>query len=150
MNILEEKSLLNAKPVDTSMNPNVKLLPNQREPISDSWRYRRLVGKLNYLTVTRPDISFAVSVVSQFLNSPCQEHMDVVIQILKYIKGAPGKGLIYEDRGHTQIVGCTNADWADSSIDKRSTYGVMGIVYLLEETCYLERVRNKISGKIKF
>jgi len=98
MDILEETGLLKAKPVDTPMDPNVKLLPNQGEPLSDSGRYRRLVGKLNYLTVTRPDISFAVSVVSQFLNSPCQEHMDAVIRILKYIKGAPGKGLIYEDR----------------------------------------------------
>ncbi|XP_073226952.1 secreted RxLR effector protein 161-like [Cicer arietinum] len=105
------------------MDPNVKLLPNQGEPLSDSGRYRRLVGKLNYLTVTRPDISFAVSVVSQFLNSPCQEHMDAVIRILKYIKSAPGKGLIYEDRGHTQIIGYSDADWAGSPIDRRSTSG---------------------------
>jgi len=56
---------------------------------------------LNYLTITRPDISFAVSVVSQFLNSPCQEHMNALIRILKYIKGAPGKALIYEDKGQT-------------------------------------------------
>ncbi|PNX85772.1 putative copia-type protein, partial [Trifolium pratense] len=82
----------------------IELLPNQGEPLSDSGRYRRLVGKLNYLTVTRPDNSFAVSVVSQFLNSPYQEHMDAVIRILKYIKGAPGKGLIYEDKGHTQML----------------------------------------------
>jgi hypothetical protein len=128
MDILEETGLLNAKPVDTPMDPNVKLLPNQGEPLSDSGRYRRLVGKLNYLTVTRPDISFAVSVVSQFLNSPCQEHMDAVIRILKYIKGAPGKGLIYKDRGHTQIVGYSDADWAGSPIDRRSTSGYCVLV----------------------
>ncbi|KAK2377577.1 putative mitochondrial protein [Trifolium repens] len=128
MDILEETGLLNAKPVDTPMDPNIKLLPNQGEPLSDSGRYRRLVGKLNYLTVTRPDISFAVSVVSQFLNSPCQEHMDAVIRILKYIKGAPGKGLIYKDRGHTQIVGYSDADWAGSPIDRRSTSGYCVLV----------------------
>ncbi|KAK2395080.1 hypothetical protein QL285_056846 [Trifolium repens] len=128
MDILEETGLLNAKHVDTPMDPNFKLLPNQGEPLSDSGRYRRLVGKLNYLTVTRPDISFAVSVVSQFLNSPCQEYMDVVIRILKYIKGAPGKGLIYEDRGHTQIVGYSDADWAGSPIDRRSTSGYCVLV----------------------
>ncbi|CAJ2679256.1 unnamed protein product [Trifolium pratense] len=59
MDILEETGLLNAKPVDTHMDPNVKLLPNQGEPLSDSGRYRILVGKLNYLTVTHLDISFA-------------------------------------------------------------------------------------------
>ncbi|CAI8584052.1 unnamed protein product [Vicia faba] len=128
MDILEETSLLNAKPVDTSMDPSVKLLPNQREPLSDSGRYRRLVGKLNYLTVTRPDISFAVSVVSQFLNSPCQEYMDVVIRILRYIKCVPRKGLVYEDKGHTQIVGYSGADWAGSPIDRRSTSGYCVLV----------------------
>ncbi|KAK2410134.1 putative mitochondrial protein [Trifolium repens] len=128
MDILEETGLLNAKPVDTPMDPNVKLLPNQGEPLSDSGRYRRLVGKLNYLPVTRPGISFAVSVVSQFLNSPCQEHMDAVIRILKYIKGAPGTGLIYKDRGHTQIVGYSDADWAGSPIDRRSTSGYCVLV----------------------
>jgi len=77
------------------MDPNVKLLPSQGELLSDPEKYRRLVGKLNYLTVTRPDISFAVSVVSQFLNSPCVDHLNAVTRILKYIKGSPRKGLLY-------------------------------------------------------
>ena len=127
MDILEETSFLNTKPADTPMDPSVKLLPNQGEPLSDSGRYRRLVGKLNYLTITRPDI-FAVSVVSQFLSFPCQEHMDVVIRILRYIKCAPGKGLVYEDKGHTQIVGYSDADWVGSPIDRRSTSGYCVLV----------------------
>jgi len=56
------------------MDPNVKLLPNQGEPLSDPEKNMRLVRKLNYLIVTRPDIFFAASVVSQFLNSPCEDH----------------------------------------------------------------------------
>jgi len=83
LDILEESGLMNSKFVDTPMDPNVKLLPNQGESCSDPEKYRRLVGKLNYLTVTRPDISFAVSVVSQFLNSPCANHWNVVIRKLK-------------------------------------------------------------------
>ncbi|XP_014522256.1 uncharacterized protein LOC106778782 [Vigna radiata var. radiata] len=59
------------------MDPNTKLLQKQGEPMSNPEKYRRLVGKLNYLTVTRPDISFAVSVVSQFLNSTCEDHWNV-------------------------------------------------------------------------
>ena len=69
LDILEEIWLMNSKSVDFAMDPNVKLLPNQGYPLSDPEKYRRLVGKLNYLTLTRSDISFAVSVVSQFLNS---------------------------------------------------------------------------------
>ena len=105
------------------MDPSVKLLPDQGEPISDQGRYRRLVGKLNYLTVTGPDIAFAISVVSQFMNSPCQDHWDAIMRILKYIKCAPGKGLTYEDKGHTQVVGYVDADWAGSPSDRRSTSG---------------------------
>ena len=59
--------MLDCKPVDTPMDPNVKLVPGHGESLGDPGRYRRLVGKLNYLTITRPDISFPVSVVSQFL-----------------------------------------------------------------------------------
>ena len=82
--------MLDCKPVDTSMDPNVKLVPGQGEYLGDPRRYRRLVGKLNYLTINRPDISFLASVVSQFLQSPCDSHWDAVICILsiyqKYTK----------------------------------------------------------------
>ena len=59
--------MLDCKPVNAPMDPNVKLVLGQGESLGDPGRYRRLVGKLNYLTITRPDISFPVSVVSQFL-----------------------------------------------------------------------------------
>jgi hypothetical protein len=73
--------------------------------------------------VTRPDITFAVSVVSQFLNAPCDDHWNAVIRILKYIKSAPGKGLLCENKGNTQVVGYSDADWAGSPADRRSTSG---------------------------
>ena len=66
--------MLDCKPVDILMDPNVKLVPRQGESLGDPRRYRQLVGKLNYLTITRPDITFPVSVVSQFLQSPCDSH----------------------------------------------------------------------------
>ncbi|XP_061340966.1 secreted RxLR effector protein 161-like [Gastrolobium bilobum] len=93
------------------------------EPFQDAERYRRLVEKLKYLTDTRPDISFAVSVASQFLNTPCQEHWNVVIRILNYIKAYPGKDLEYEDKGHVKVVGYSDADWADCPTNRRSTNG---------------------------
>ncbi|RVX23211.1 Retrovirus-related Pol polyprotein from transposon RE1 [Vitis vinifera] len=123
LDILEETGMLDCKPVDTPMDPNVKLVPGQGEPLGDPGRYRRLVGKLNYLTITHPDISFPVSVVSQFLQSPCDSHWDAVIRILQYIKSTPGQGVLYENRGHTQVVGYTDADWAGSPTDRRSTSG---------------------------
>ena len=128
LDILEETGMLDCKPVDTPMDPNVKLVPGQGESFGDPGRYRRLVGKLNYLTITRPDISFPVSVVSQFLQSPCDSHWDAVIRILRYIKSTPGQGVLYENRGHTQVIGYTDADWAGSPTDRRSTSGYCVVI----------------------
>ncbi|GAV83561.1 hypothetical protein CFOL_v3_27007, partial [Cephalotus follicularis] len=74
-------------------------------------------------TVTRPDISFHVSVVSQFLSSPRSSHWDVVIRILGYLKGSPGCGLLYCDHSHYRVEGFSDADWARSPFDRRSTTG---------------------------
>ncbi|RVW26617.1 Retrovirus-related Pol polyprotein from transposon TNT 1-94 [Vitis vinifera] len=109
--------------IEIAQSSSVWFFPKGREPLGDPGRYRRLVGKLNYLTITRPDISFPVSVVSQFLQSPCDSHWDAVIRILRYIKSTPGQGVLYENRGHTQVVGYTDADWAGSPTDRRSTSG---------------------------
>ena len=121
LDILTDTGILNCKPVDTLMDPNVKLVPGQGELLRDPERYRRLVGKLNYLTITRFDISFPVSVLSQFLQSPCDSHWDVVVRILRYIKGTPSQGVLYGNISHTQVVGYSDADWAGSPIDRRST-----------------------------
>ena len=102
--------MLDCKPVDTLIDLNVKLVPTQGEPLRDPGRYRRLVGKLNYLIITQSNISFPVSVVSQFLQSPCDSHWDVVVRILCYVEGTLGQGVLYENRGHTQIVGYNNAN----------------------------------------
>ena len=79
LDILIDIGMLNCKPADTPMDPNVKLVPGQRQLLRDLGRYRRLVSKLNYFTITRPDISFPVSVVSQFLQSPCDSHCDAIV-----------------------------------------------------------------------
>ena len=76
------------------------------------WRDKILVGKLIYLTITRPDISFAVGIVSQFMQAPHVDHWNVVLRILSYIKKTLGQGMLYEDKGNTHISGYCDADWA--------------------------------------
>ena len=71
---LADTDMVDCKPIDTTMDTNVKLVPGQGEPLRDPGRYQRLVGKLNYLTITWPDISFPMSEVRQFLQSPCDSH----------------------------------------------------------------------------
>ena len=115
--------MLDCKPVDTPMDPNIKLVPSQGELPRDPGRYRRLIGKLNYLTITQPGISFPMSVVSQFLQSPYDSHWNVVVRIFRYIKGTPGQRVLYENRSHTQVVGYSDADRASSPTDRRFTSG---------------------------
>jgi len=67
LDILEETGMQNCRPVDSSMDPNLKLMADQSEVYPDPERYRRLVGKFIYFTITRPDISFVVRVISQFM-----------------------------------------------------------------------------------
>jgi hypothetical protein len=75
------------------MESNKKLYLNEGEPLKDIGQYQRLVGKLIYLTVTRPDISFAVSLVSQFMHAPRTTHLEAVDRILWYLKKSPGQGI---------------------------------------------------------
>jgi len=86
------------------MDPNAKVPPSQGELLSDLEKYIRLVEKLNYLIVTHSNISFVVIVVIQFLNSPCIDHWNAVIRILKYNKGSPEKSLLYGHNNHTRVV----------------------------------------------
>lgn len=87
-----------------------------------------MVGKLIYLTHTRPDIAFSVSVVSQFMHSPEEEHLEAVYRILRYLKRTPGKGLLFKKGGEIQVEAYTDADWAGSTIDRRSTSGMCTFV----------------------
>ena len=79
LEILEETSFLGSKLVETLMDPNVKLYMDQGELLSNPERYCRLVGKLNYLTITKSYISFAVSMVSQYTARPRCPHWDAIL-----------------------------------------------------------------------
>ena len=83
---------MGAKPCSTPMAPNVRLT-KERELFEDLERYRRLVRKLNYLTVTRPNIAYSVSVLRQYMSSPTVSHWAVVEHILCYLKEASRRGI---------------------------------------------------------
>ncbi|CAH9055335.1 unnamed protein product [Cuscuta epithymum] len=122
LDLLAETGKLGAKPSTTPMVPNVQLT-QEGTPFEDPERYRRLVGKLNYLAVTRPDIAYSVSVVSQYMSSPTIDHWAAVEHILCYLKGAPGRGIVYQNHDHMRIECFADADWAGSKDDRRSTSG---------------------------
>ncbi|XP_020243647.1 uncharacterized protein LOC109821901 [Asparagus officinalis] len=114
--------MLACKPITTPIDQRFKLSVEAGEPV-DRERYQRLVGRLIYLSHTRPDISFAVSVVSRYMHDTRKGHMDVVYLILKYLKGAHVKGLLFKRSGHVNIEGYCDSDWASCGDDRRSTSG---------------------------
>ena len=88
LDLLFETGLLGARLADTPMDSTVKLDGEHGELFSDVGRYRRLVGKLIYLTITCPDITYAVGVVSQYMHALHQPHYEAIYRILCYLKGA--------------------------------------------------------------
>lgn len=81
-------------PIDTPIDPNKKLGDIQQGKLVDVQHYQRLVGRLIYLSHTRPDIASAVSMVSQLMHCPYKEHLEVAYCILRHPKSSPGKGLL--------------------------------------------------------
>ncbi|KAL0358150.1 UNVERIFIED_CONTAM: Retrovirus-related Pol polyprotein from transposon RE2 [Sesamum calycinum] len=121
--LLQKTGLLGTKPVDTPMDSNPDFLNDDGNYLEDKTKYRRLVGKLIYLTVTRPDISFAVGLVSQFMDKPRSIHWEAALRILKYIKASPGKGLLFKRHGHVKIEAYSDADYAGAKYYRKSTSG---------------------------
>ncbi|RVX00895.1 Retrovirus-related Pol polyprotein from transposon TNT 1-94 [Vitis vinifera] len=129
LDLLNETGMLGCKPAETPMDTTVKLEESDGSAPVDKGRYQRLVGKLIYLSYTRPDIGLSVSVVSQFMNNPTEKHMTAVIRILRYLKMTPGKGLFFQRITKKEIEIFSDADWAGSVTDRRSTSGYCSFVW---------------------
>jgi Reverse transcriptase (RNA-dependent DNA polymerase) len=128
LDFLTEVGMLDCMPADTPMVQNLKFSNNHNQIPTNKERYQKLVGKLIYLSHTRPDISYAVGIVSQFMHDPKVEHMDAVVRIIRYLKENPGKGVTFEKYGHANIEGYTDADWAGDADDRKSRSGYFTFV----------------------
>jgi len=122
LDLLNNMGMIGCRAAATPIDQNHKITVDSGEPV-DRDRYQRLVGRLLYLCHTRPDIAFAVSVVSRYMHDPRSEHLEAVNRILRYLKGTPGKGLLFESNGHLVVDGYSDADWGSCLDDRRSTSG---------------------------
>lgn len=101
----------------------MKLIPTDGALLNDATKYRRLVGKLIYPTVTRPDIVYSVRTLSQFMHQPRKPHWDAAIRILKYIKGTPSQGLLFPATKNLALKTFCDSDWGGCRATRRSVTG---------------------------
>lgn len=123
LELLTSTGMLDCKPSSVPMTPNLKLSKVDGDLIEDREMYRRLVGRLMYLTITRPDITFAVNKLCQFSSAPRTSHLGAVYKVLQYIKGTVGQGLFYSAHSDLTLKGFADADWAACVDSRRSTTG---------------------------
>ncbi|GKV19001.1 hypothetical protein SLEP1_g29301 [Rubroshorea leprosula] len=123
LDILFESGMLGAKPVSFPMEQKLKLTLDGGSPLPNPMQYRRLVGRLIYLTITRPEISFSVHILSQFMQAPTQLHLDAAMRVLRYLKSSPGQGIFLSSSSSLQLSGFCDSDWASCPTTRRSTTG---------------------------
>ena len=126
--LLSRAGLTDSKTVDTLVELNAHLTPSGGKPLSNPSLYRHLVGSLVYLTVTRPDISYAVHQVRQYLFAPRSTHYAVVLHILRCLKGTLFHGLFYYAQSPLILCAFSDPDWAGYPTDRRS---IIGYCFLL-------------------
>ena len=106
------------KPIETPMDPNTKLVPRTDQLAANKGRDQLLVGKLIYMTHTRPDI----------IGNPSVDHLEAMNRILRYLKKDPEKGLMFKKTIKRTVEVYTDVDWAGSPSDRKSTYGYFSFI----------------------
>ena len=123
LDITTNTGLLGNKPAAFPIEQNHHLGRANGAMLKDPESYCRLVGRLIYLAVTRPDLAYAVHILSQFLNEPKQEHWDGALRVVRYLKGTLGQGILLHSDSDLSLTGWCDSDWAACPLTRRSLTG---------------------------
>jgi hypothetical protein len=118
----EKYSLTDHRTAETLMELNVHLVATDGEPLEDPTRYRHLIGSLVYLGVTRPDISYSIHILSQFVYAPTQIHYSHILRVLHYFRGTISRRLFFSHSSSLQPQAHCDATWASDPSDRRSLF----------------------------
>jgi hypothetical protein len=123
--ILEDAGMAQCNPCCVPMENRLKLTKNSGEVI-DATRYRSMIGSLRYLVNTRPDLAYAVGVLSRFMEAPGKQHWAAMKQVLRYVQGTQGFGCTYrEGSKNAALTGFSDSDDAGDLDDRKSTTGLV-------------------------
>ncbi|GKD43135.1 ribonuclease H-like domain-containing protein [Tanacetum coccineum] len=120
--ILEQAQMLNCNPCRTPIDTEKKLGP-EGSPVTDPTLYRSLAGSLQYLTFTRPDLSYAVQQLCLYMHDPREPHLNAMKRVLRYLRGTTDLGLQLLRSTTSQLIAYSDADWAGCPATRRSTSG---------------------------
>ncbi|GJU26322.1 ribonuclease H-like domain-containing protein [Tanacetum coccineum] len=120
--ILDRAHMVNCNPSRTPIDTESKL-GSDGDPVSDPTLYRSLAGSLQYLTFTRPDISYVVQQVCLHMHDPREPHFSALKRILRYVRGTLDYGLQLLSSSTTDLVAYSDADWVGFPTTRRSTSG---------------------------
>ncbi|GKA48795.1 ribonuclease H-like domain-containing protein, partial [Tanacetum coccineum] len=146
LELLNEYGLLACKPVATPLQQNIVLSVVETEMdkyLFNMTEYQKLVGKLIYLSITRPDIAYVVHCLSQYMHAPLQSHFGVGLRVLRYLKQAPGTGIQFNKGNMFSLHAYSDAYWAKclktrKSVSDHIDLG-LGIVLVVLRVCSEDR-----------
>ena len=121
--LLHKASMDSCKPCNTPCKPHTQLFKDEGTLLPDPTLFRSLVGALQYLTFTRPDIAFAVNYACQFMSTPTDLHLGLVKRILRYLQGTMNCGLTFSAVDSMELTAFSDADWASDVNTRRSVTG---------------------------
>ncbi|GJT97200.1 uncharacterized mitochondrial protein-like protein [Tanacetum coccineum] len=122
LDILKDNGKLGYKPSSFPIE-GLKLDKGENEPSIDASQYCRLIGRLLYLQATRPNITYFVNVLSQFVADPRNNHLEAANRVFKYLKATPGQGILLSRAGDPVLTAYCESDWLGCSFTRRSRTG---------------------------
>ncbi|KAJ6883706.1 hypothetical protein NC652_030829 [Populus alba x Populus x berolinensis] len=130
--ILERFKMESCNPVSTPVENGVELRKSKVGNVDPTY-FKSLVGSLRYLTCTRPDILYGVGLISRYMETPDQSHLNAAKRILRYIKGTMNEGMFYTSSKDFNLVGYSDSDWGRDLDERKST---TGFVFFMEDTSF--------------
>ena len=123
LELLERANMVNCNPISTPADTKSKLSSQDGRKVADPSHYRSLAGALQYLTLTRPDLSYAVQQICLFMHDPRESHLQLIKRIFCYVKGTAHLGLQLHVDSSRELVAYSDADWAGCPDTRKSTSG---------------------------
>jgi hypothetical protein len=118
---LEKFDMEGAKPSPTPLSSTANLQLHDGHAPTDATHFQRIIGALQYLNLTRPDLSFAINKLSQFMHKPTALHLQHLKRLLRYLKNTINFGIMLQQSSTTNLLAYTDADWGGNADDRTST-----------------------------